>query len=105
MKINDLNQLGVGAAEAARQAEAAEGRTAGRAKPDRVKGEDRTELSGAAELAAREASGSSPERLARVSQLRELVKAGRYQVDAGQVAGKIVDDALGAATGEPGGDG
>lgn len=104
MKINDLNHLGVGAADAAQQAGAAEGRPAGRGKPDRVGGQDRTELSGAAEIAVQEASGSSPERVTRVSELRELVKTGRYQVDAAQVAGKIVDDALGAGRGDSGGD-
>jgi flagellar biosynthesis anti-sigma factor FlgM len=36
----------------------------------------------------------SPERLQRVEQLRNAVKAGRYEIDADQLGQKLVDDAL-----------
>lgn len=102
MKISDLNQLGIGATEAARQTEATEGRVAGRTKAG--KSEDRAELSGAAAVAAQEATGGSPSHVARVNRLQELVRTGRYHADAAQVASKIVDDALGPAPAKPGGE-
>lgn len=39
----------------------------------------------------------SPERLAQVEQLSQLVAAGQYQPDPGAIAGSLVDEALGAA--------
>jgi flagellar biosynthesis anti-sigma factor FlgM len=55
---------------------------------------DQVDLSGASSLVALSAGMVSASRQARIAGLTALVQSGQYHVDAGQVAGAIVDNML-----------
>jgi flagellar biosynthesis anti-sigma factor FlgM len=95
MKIHDRDLLGVGSTGSAGPVGGADSRAAGRAgQGTRTAGEDRAELSGLAARVSEEVRGEAADRLARVAELRELVKSGRYEANAEATARRLVDEAL-----------
>jgi flagellar biosynthesis anti-sigma factor FlgM len=92
MKIHDRDLLGVGSTGSAGPVGGADSRAAGQG--TRTAGEDRAELSGLAARVSEEVRGEAADRLARVAELRELVKSGRYEANAEATARRLVDEAL-----------
>lgn len=99
MKINDpsLGALGTNGAGGAKGPERSQEIT-GRAQPNQVRERSKIEKDGV-ELSAlsqglRATEAESPERQARIDQLRKDVAAGRYQPDAAEVSRKIVEESL-----------
>jgi flagellar biosynthesis anti-sigma factor FlgM len=100
MKIIDRNQLGslASAVAGAGQAGAVDPKQGANQGGAGKLSSDRADVSGLAERLAEVSSGQSPQRTARVEQLKAAVAAGRYVADAGAVSKAIVNDAL---TGNP----
>jgi flagellar biosynthesis anti-sigma factor FlgM len=95
MKIHDRDLLGVGSTGSAGPVEGADSRASTRSRQGtRLAGEDRAELSGLAARVSAEVRGEAADRVARVAELRELVKAGRYEANAEATARRLVDEAL-----------
>mgnify|MGYP001489253156 CR=1 FL=1 len=101
MRINDAHLGGLGQTGGASntsgagrsgQIERTDASSTGRVDQQTSDG-DRIQLSGLSQ-ALRVETENTPERAARVEQLRQAVQSGTYQVDAAQVSHKIVDDAL-----------
>ncbi|MBI1791220.1 MAG: flagellar biosynthesis anti-sigma factor FlgM [Acidobacteria bacterium] len=95
MKIYDQNPLGsTGSAHGASGAEAVEARSGARGAAGSRVEEDRAVLSGLAGRLSQALEAESPERAARVEQLRAEVASGRYRADALGISRGIVREAL-----------
>lgn len=94
MRINDRNQLGTGAAQGTAGADGIDGRSPTHAGKGRTAEQDRTELSPLAQPLAETITGQSPERVARIEELKAAVAVGQYHADSSAVSRALVDDVL-----------
>jgi hypothetical protein len=96
MKINDLNQLGVGGANGSKGVGGVDGRSAQQGTNSKgALRDDRADLSGVAEKVLDASSEATPERMEKLDRLRQELQANRYKADSAATARGIMEDSLG----------
>ena len=95
MKINDLNQLGVGGANGSKGVSGVDSRSAQQTTSRGGLRDDRADLSGVAEKVLDSSLETTPERAEKLDRLRQALQTRSYQTDSTLTARGIINDSLG----------